>query len=131
AQPPELIFVLDESALHRLVALGPVVGHRQLDHLVQISQLPNVTLQILPYSAGIGASNGYSFTIFAFPDPADPKAVYVPNLLGPSFESKLESVARYTLAYDGLRSAALSPTESIAFITALADRSRRATDPLD
>src|SRR5262249_35991559 len=118
------------SVLHRIEALGPVVGQQQLEQLIQISRLPNVTLRILPYSAGIGASNGYSFTIFVFPDPADPKAVYVPNLLGPSFESKLESVARYTLAYDGLRSAALSPHESISFIMALADRSW-AANPLD
>jgi len=117
--PPEIAFVLDESALHRVEALSPVVARQQYHHLVELARLPNVTLQILAYASGIGASNGFSFVVFGFPDPADPKVVHLDSLTGPVYESKLEAVARYTLAYEGLRSIALSPEESLSFITGL------------
>ena len=120
--PPEVAFVLDESALHRLAALGPVVTRQQCHHLIELAGLPNVTLQILTYTSGIGASNGISFTVFGFPDPADPKVVSLESLTGETPESKLDTVARYIIAFEGLRSIALSPEESISFISELSDR---------
>ena len=52
-QDPPLRFwvVLDEAALHRVIG-GPAVMEAQLRHLVELSQLPNVILQVIPFSAG-------------------------------------------------------------------------------
>jgi transcriptional regulator with XRE-family HTH domain len=116
--PPALSYVLDESVLHRTAALGAVTGRAQLDQIAILGRRPNITLQILPYSAGI--CTHVSFTIFGFPDPGDPKVMYLEGLTGPAFESKIETVGRYAHVYDGLRSAALPPEESIAMVAALA-----------
>jgi transcriptional regulator with XRE-family HTH domain len=123
-QPPDLHLVLDESALHRALALGPTVGHQQLEHLARVARRPNITLQVLSYVAGIGASSGIPYAIFGFPDQADPKVVAVESLSSTAFESRIDAVAHYTLAFDGLRSAALDPEASIAFITALTGQRR-------
>jgi transcriptional regulator with XRE-family HTH domain len=119
--PPDLHFVLDESITHRIVALGSAVARQQLQHIANLAQRPNITLQILPYAAGLGASNGTSFSVFGFPDPGDPRVVHLEDLIGSSFESKIETTARYMMAFDGTRSRALGPDESVAFLTALAD----------
>lgn len=121
-QPPDLHLVLDESVLHRVAALGPVVGRQQLAHLVALARRPHITVQVLTYTAGPGASSGISFAIFSFPDPAEPKVVYVEDLVSVTFESKIGTAAHYTSAFDGIRSVALSPEESIAFVGALAGR---------
>jgi transcriptional regulator with XRE-family HTH domain len=118
--PPELHCVLDESVFHRAVALGTAVGKQQLDRLTEVAQRPNTTLQVRTYAAGLGATGGLPFTIFGFPDPADPRTVYAEGFLRPWVESKIASVARYVAAYDELRSVALDPVESMAFIAALA-----------
>jgi hypothetical protein len=118
--PPELHCVLDESVLHRAAALGTTVGRQQLERLTGIAQRPNVTLQIRTYAAGIGAAGGLPFMIFGFPDPADPKTVYAEGFLRPWVESKIAAVGQYIAAFDELRSIALSPEESLAFIATLA-----------
>jgi transcriptional regulator with XRE-family HTH domain len=120
-RPPDLHFVLDESIPHRIVALGSAVARQQLHHIANLAQRPNITVQILPYAAGLGASNGSSFSVFGFPDPGDPKVVYLEGLTGSSFDGKIDTTARYLMAFDGNRSLALSPAESIAFLTGLAE----------
>src|SRR5580704_16654455 len=49
--PPTVCAVLDEGALRRVIG-GPQVMKAQLRHLIDISDHPSVTLQILPFSAG-------------------------------------------------------------------------------
>ncbi len=65
---PELWAVLDEAALRRPPD-GPKVMRAQLEHLLQITELPNVTLQIVPFHVGPHAAAGGPFTILRFPEP--------------------------------------------------------------
>src|ERR1700723_3219282 len=49
--PPLMYALLDESVLHRPVG-GAEVMHAQLLHLVDLAIWPNISIQVLPYSAG-------------------------------------------------------------------------------
>jgi transcriptional regulator with XRE-family HTH domain len=67
AEPgPELFFVLDEAVIHRWVG-GPDVMRQQLLRLEALDQRPNISIQILPFTAGAHPGMKGAFTIFEFP----------------------------------------------------------------
>jgi transcriptional regulator with XRE-family HTH domain len=122
-QPPALWVVLDEAALRRLIG-GLEVMRQQLERLSEIGALPNVTLQVLPFTSGEHAGLEGEFTLIGFPDPGDPNVVYIEM---PSTDLWLEDVAvvrQYDHLFDLLRAAALSPAESAGFITKVAKELR-------
>lgn len=117
--PPKLWAILDEAVLRRPVG-GAQVMRGQLQRLVEATELPNVTLQVLPYSAGAHASMGSAFTILRFPESADLDVIYVEELTSSLYMEKPDDVETYTLAFDHLRATAHSPAESPALIARVA-----------
>ncbi len=82
ADPPlELTAIVDEAALHRSVG-GPDVMHAQLAHLVEAAELPSVTLQVLPFSAGAYPTPEGAFTLLSFGDLGEPDLVYIEHPWG-------------------------------------------------
>lgn len=117
--PIELWAVIDEAALHRRVG-GPAVMRGQLQHLVEMAERPNVTLQVLPFAKGAHAGVIGAFTIIEFPEATDNDVVYVDSPAGNIYLEKDKDLRRYTLVFDHLRAAALPPDESVPFIEAVA-----------
>jgi uncharacterized protein DUF5753 len=113
---PDLWFILDEAVLHRPVG-PPAVMRRQLQRLVDMSALPNVTLQVLPFSAGPHAGMDGEFTIFSFSDPADPDLVYIENSGADLYLERQDRTERYRLIFSHLQAAALNPVESVRALT--------------
>jgi len=91
---PELWSVLDEAALRRPLA-GPQVMRAQLEHLLEISDLPNVTLQIVPFHAGPHAAAGGPFTILRFPEPDLADVVYLEQLNSALYLDQPDDVLGY------------------------------------
>jgi transcriptional regulator with XRE-family HTH domain len=118
---PHYWVVLDEAVVRRPVG-GPEVMAAQLDHLRQAAQLPSVTLQVLPFSAGAHAGMDGEFTIFGYREPEDPDVVYIENTGGDAYIEDAEVTRRYRRIFDHLRAAALDPAESVRM---LADLERR------
>jgi hypothetical protein len=86
----EVIAVLDEAVLHRQVG-GPEVMRVQFQHLRQVAELPNVTVQVVPFNAGAHAGMSGSFNILQFPEPGDLDAVFTDLVAGEMFiEEPLE-----------------------------------------
>jgi transcriptional regulator with XRE-family HTH domain len=119
AGAPALWFVVDEAVLRRPVG-GVGVMRGQLDRLLASADLPHVTLQVLPFSAGAYAGMGPAFAMLTFPDPADPTVVYVEQLFSGLYLEKAEEIERYTLALNHLQAAALGPEDSIALVATVA-----------
>jgi transcriptional regulator with XRE-family HTH domain len=117
--PIELWAVLDEAALHRQVG-GPQVMSDQLYHLVKVSELPNVTIQVLPFSRGAHPGVIGPFSLIEFPEPTDDDVVYVDSPAGNIYLEKPDDVRRYTLVFDHLRAVALAPDDSAALIDGMA-----------
>jgi len=101
---PLLWALIDEGVLNRPVA-DPVVMRDQLKHLVLVSMLPNITIQIVPYAA-----RGHSGLLGAFiiADTNDsPGIVFIEDVTGGRVAEDPDAVAEVTLRFDSLRSEAL------------------------
>lgn len=110
--------ILDEAALRRVVG-GPEVHEAQLAHLLKLVDLPNVTLQVLPFGKGQHMAMGTAFTLLKFAD--FPSVVYIDNLTGGLYLEETAEVSRYSLVLDHLRATALDPHESAALIKRVID----------
>ena len=88
----------------------------QLEHLLKVGKRQNVTLQILPLSAGVRAGMTYPFSSFSFDSQPTVEAVAIDNLRGASILEGSDDLAAYTRAFDQLRSAALTPDASAQLI---------------
>jgi transcriptional regulator with XRE-family HTH domain len=117
--PIDLWVVLDEAVLRRPVG-GTKVMRRQLDHMVTMAELPNVTLQVLPFAAGAHAGMDGTFSILMYDDSADQNFVFAANAAGGLFLEKDEELHRYAFIFDYLRANALRPDESVSAIAKLA-----------
>ncbi|MER7460473.1 helix-turn-helix transcriptional regulator [Micromonospora sp. NPDC126480] len=118
--PVDLWVVLDEAVVSRPVG-GDAVMRDQLRRLVEVAELPNVTLQILPFEVGAHAGMDGTFTILSFPEPGDPDVVYAENATGGLFLEKSDELQKYSFIFDHIRAAAIRPDESVAHIAKLAE----------
>jgi hypothetical protein len=80
-EPPSLDFILDEAVIRRVVG-GPSVMRRQLNHLRDLADRPNVTVRIMPFSAGMYPRLRVAYVLLEFPDPEDEDILYVENAQG-------------------------------------------------
>ncbi|MDR7280094.1 helix-turn-helix domain-containing protein [Catenuloplanes atrovinosus] len=117
--PIDLWMVLDEAVVSRPVG-GDAVMRAQIHHLVVTAELPNVTLQVLPFSAGAHAGMDGTFTILDFPEPTDTDVVYAENATGGLFLEKADELRKYVFIFDHIRAAALRPEESVSLLADLA-----------
>lgn len=112
--PPLLWAIIDESALHRLFAADDV-AREQVEHLITAASNPDngITLQIMPFSAGLHPGISGPFVILDFPGDIDPSMVYLESRIDSLFLEEPEEVAEYKLVFDHLLAAAKSQRESI------------------
>jgi transcriptional regulator with XRE-family HTH domain len=116
--PLELDAVLDEAVLRRSVG-GPEVMAGQLRALEEAARLPQVRLQVLPFTAGGHMGVTGSFVVFSFPNTADLDVVVVDHLTSSLYVDRKEDIKAYGAAFDRLRDRALPYGESAAAIAAL------------
>jgi transcriptional regulator with XRE-family HTH domain len=114
-EPLRVWAILDEAVLHRQTG-GAEVMAEQLEALVRAAGQPQVTLQVIPFTAGAHAGMPGSFVVMDFPDPADPALVYVDSMAGDLFLEREADVRRYSTTFEHLRATALDPTNSIKMI---------------
>jgi transcriptional regulator with XRE-family HTH domain len=109
--------ILGEGALHQAVG-GPGVLAGQLGHLVQLAEdSPDLTIQVLPFTAGAHAAAGSgSLAILRFPDAPSLGVVYLEALSGGVYLEGQADVARYTRAFALLSASALSAQDSLRLL---------------
>ena len=113
--PVELWAILDEAVLRRPVG-GCAVMRDQLEHLIEMSDRPGVTLQVLPFECGAHAGHGGPFSVLQFPTRSDSEVAYVESVAGSIYLEKDRDVRARVDAFDRLRAAALAPCASIDLI---------------
>lgn len=111
--PLELTAIIDETALRRDVG-GPAVMREQLQQLLEMAELPTVTLQVLPLKAHSAMDGG--FILLSFPDPEDPEMLYVEYTTGALHIENEGEVRAARLKFEQLRTEALGPADSVEFI---------------
>lgn len=110
SKAPRVWAVLDESVLHRPIG-GRDVMREQLESLLEATQLPNISLQILPFSVGHSSAEG-AYTILRFAEPEIPDIAYLEHLCGALYLDKPEEIEIYSLASHRLAVDALTPEET-------------------
>jgi transcriptional regulator with XRE-family HTH domain len=108
---PRYRVVLDEALLHRQIG-GPTVMREQLQRLIDVAELSNVTLQVLPLTSGAHAALDGEFTVLRYREPADPDVVFVENTGSDLYIENADVTRRYNLTFDHLVAVALHPSES-------------------
>ncbi len=107
--------VIWEAALITTVG-SDEVQRGQLDTLLELMDRPNISVQVLPLEAGDKASMSGSFVMFSFGRDRSVSTVFVENLTSSQYLERDQELRGYTLVFDALRSAALSPAASAARI---------------
>ncbi|MEV0582938.1 helix-turn-helix transcriptional regulator [Nonomuraea sp. NPDC050310] len=109
SRPPQLSLVLDESVLVRQFG-EPRVMRDQLGHVLDMSALDHVSVQVLPFAGGQHPVQTGEFIHLKFVDLDD--AVYLESLYGGRIVDDLQLVPNYEAAFERLRAVALPEDES-------------------
>jgi transcriptional regulator with XRE-family HTH domain len=117
--PPDYWAVLNEAVIRRVVG-GADVMRTQLDHITELSKLPHVNVQVLPFRAGVHPAMDGSFEILGFPEAADPDVVYLENQAGSLYLEEEPEIDRYARMFNHLIAKALDPEESRRLIAQVA-----------
>ncbi|MFF4828024.1 helix-turn-helix domain-containing protein [Streptomyces sp. NPDC001312] len=117
--PLRLWTVLDEAALRRIVG-SPALMREQLEHLVEQSRLPHVTVQVIPFDMGAHPGLNGQYAILEFPDTADSSVVYIEGVTSDLYLEKANDVQKYSVMYEHLRAQALNVEQSRQFIADIA-----------
>lgn len=118
--PPKIHVILDEGVLHRAVG-GPAVMKAQVERLVELSLLPFVTLQVIPFAVGGHVSLGMGFTLLHFDRARKLDAVYVEAARSGTLHEKPADLAFYADLFHQLSSQALSPEDTRSLLDTLAN----------
>ncbi|MCQ9180672.1 helix-turn-helix domain-containing protein [Streptomyces sp. IBSBF 2953] len=108
---PDVHIVLDEAALRRPYGDRGVM-RGQLQHLIEISERPNVRLQVMPFSLGGHSGESGAFTILSFPESDLQDVVYLEQLTSALYLDKREDVAQYEQALEELQQDSPGPDAS-------------------
>jgi hypothetical protein len=111
---PRLWAVVDESALWRIN--GRLAMRAQIQYLIEMAELTNITVQVIPIYSGAHAAVGGPFTILRFSEPDLPDIVYLEQLTSALYLDKFQDVQHYMLVMDRLCVQAKSPTETTRFL---------------
>ena len=120
--PPLLFFILDEAVVRRLIG-GRDVMRRQIHSLIEAAAKPNVTIEVVPFSAGTHPGLRGPFVIIEFPDPGDDDVLYLEargDMIRGGISEEGE-VSGHREVFEQLRQLSLGPDGSSAYLGKLAD----------
>jgi hypothetical protein len=117
--PPNVWSVMDEAVLRR-PAGDAAVMRAQFRHLIEVAELPHVTLQVIPFARGAHAGESGSFTVLRFEERDLPDVVYLEQLTNAVYLEQRSDVERYLHVVDEISSEALTPDETTQLIEQVA-----------
>jgi len=115
SRPPQVWAIIDEGALRRPVG-GRAVMRGQLNRLIEVVGLRQVTIQVVPFSRGGHAAAGGSFTVLRFDADDVPDVVYIEQLTSALYLDKREDVEHYLEVMNNLSAEALTPARTAQFL---------------
>ncbi|WP_204033120.1 helix-turn-helix domain-containing protein [Micromonospora qiuiae] len=128
---PQLSVILNEAVLRRPVGGGAVMPE-QLHQILKAMELPNVTVRVLQFSAGLhaGAMSG-AFSIIEFPEDSkgkevEPPVAYLEAATGAIYLDKPHETAAYNTIWADMAGRALNESESKSLIQQVAEEYSRA-----
>lgn len=120
--PLELWWITDESVLRRQVG-GPETMHAQLEYLIQVSELPNVHILVMPDSMGAHPAMDGSFAILHF-ETGIRQTVYVEGQAGNLYLAGDEDLRQCQLTMTLTIAASPGPERSLAILKQLSEETK-------
>ena len=117
SQPPKYEVVLNEAVLSRKIG-GDEVMVEQINHLLQMSKKSNISLRVLPFSAGLHAGAVASaFSLMDFPEEVgEPPLAFVDIFTGAIYLYGAEQLSAYRLLWENLTEKTLTEEETRDFL---------------
>ncbi len=113
-EAPNVWAVIDEAALWRFDERSAM--RAQIQHLIDMAELPSITIQVIPFYSGGHAAIGGPFSILRFSEPDLPDIVYLEQLTSALYLDKAQDVQHYLVVMDRLCVQAKSPAETTRFL---------------
>lgn len=110
-RPPHLWAVVGEAALRNQVG-GASVMSEQIQHLLTVSERPDVTVQVMPFTVGAHPGIGGPFVVLGFPGQDEPEVILVEATASSHLLESEEQVSHYRSVFDHIHAAALGPEQS-------------------
>jgi transcriptional regulator with XRE-family HTH domain len=107
---PRVVVIFDEGVLRRPVG-SPEVMRGQIRHLIELAELPNVTLQTVRLEKGAYPGLMGAFTLITSDD--EPDMAYIEGHVGGQLIDRTATVREYVLRFDLIRGAAISADHSV------------------
>ncbi|MEO5874983.1 MAG: helix-turn-helix transcriptional regulator [Streptosporangiaceae bacterium] len=114
-EPVQLWEIIDEGALRRPIG-GAAVMRAQIEHLIDLAQLPNVRIQALPFASGGHVALGGPITILRLPALELPDVVFLEQLDGARYPDRPADVLRYRQIMDKLGTDAEQPADTVTML---------------
>ncbi|MDI2126572.1 helix-turn-helix domain-containing protein [Yinghuangia seranimata] len=114
SKPPDYWAVLDEAALQRLAFVPSPVAVEQLTHLLKVSELANVTVEVLPVDCGLHACMNGGFVLLTVPERGE--VAYEEGVGEGRLIADDQAVDKIERRYDLLRAETLSPRRSAQYM---------------
>lgn len=108
--------VISEAAFHRLRGTHADLASEQCQHLLTMAARPNITIQVLPFTAGPHESMAGDFIMLTFPDNVSSPVVYFEYAFGGHLEHDRRVVNRLSEVYEKLAARSLNAKDSVDFI---------------
>ncbi|WP_160573878.1 helix-turn-helix domain-containing protein [Actinomadura physcomitrii] len=122
--PPHLWAVLDEAAVARPFGTASE-REEQLQRLIDTGESEHITVQVIPFSAGMHPGLACSFTLLEYAE--DPTIVHIEMGRNALYLEQPEDIESHRLKYQHLLAAALDKDSSVAFLTKLRDQVKAGT----
>jgi hypothetical protein len=88
----------------------------QIERLIEAAELPNVTLQVLPFSAGAHPAMVGAFSVLRFADEELPDVVYVEHLTNALYLDKRDDVDQYLHVMEAICIRAEAPNRTVEIL---------------
>ncbi|WP_170155267.1 MULTISPECIES: helix-turn-helix domain-containing protein [Lentzea] len=109
---PDMFFIIDESTLHRVVG-GVEIMREQLDHIRKLAATDQMSVQIVPFGAGLHPAMKGSFSILEISEDEEDYSLFLEELYGSSLlQDDSEAVRKYLRYFFQLEKFALPATET-------------------
>jgi hypothetical protein len=122
---PQAFFIIDEAVLHRPMGNGadPSLMVEQAEHLREMAAYPNITIQVMPFSAGFYPALRSAFVLLEFEDPLDNGLLYMESIKDQLIvRDDFDVIARYVDRFQDMESRASRPQDIGSVIDAATQR---------
>jgi hypothetical protein len=114
---PTMLFVFDEALIQRLIGERDI-ARDQIDRLIKLATRPNITIEIIPFKAGLHRGMLESFVIVEFPEPEDSDVLYRETSRETIISrDEAEEISGYREVFEDLRRISLGAEGTLTFLT--------------